>query len=93
MSSVVVENIVYEDMLYTVAEVATLLKTNPNTVYKLTRSGVLPSLKLGSIKVRKASLEKFLKDFDGKDISDPMDIKEIDFDGISRGKERKEKNV
>lgn len=86
----VVENILYEDMLYTVAEVATLLKTNPNTVYGLIRSGNLTALKLGAMKVRKQSLEKFLRDFDGQDVTDPKDVKEIDFNNISRGKEKKD---
>ncbi len=88
MGNVVVENIVYEDMLYTVAEVAVLLKTNPNKVYDLIRSGKLPALKIGATKIRKVSFEKFLKDFDGYDVTDPEDVKEIDFNNLSRGKER-----
>ena len=37
-----------EDVLYTVAEVAKLIKTNTNYVYELIKKGFLPALKLGS---------------------------------------------
>lgn len=79
MENIKVEKILYEDMLYTVSEVATLLKTNPNAIYALIRSGKLSALKLGSMKIRKITLEKFLEDYDGKDISDPLNIKEITY--------------
>ena len=39
-----------EDILYTVAETAKLLKTNPNYIYDLINKGLLPALKLGSFK-------------------------------------------
>ncbi len=79
MEHVVVEKILYEDMLYTVAEVATLLKTNPNFVYNLIKSGRLSALKLGSIKIRKISLEKFLQENDGQDLSDLSNVKKLAF--------------
>lgn len=67
-----------EDMLYTVAEVAQLLKTNTDYVYKLQRSGLLRFLKLGRLKCRKATLEEFLAKYDGLDISDPENIRPIE---------------
>ena len=66
-----------EDMLLTVPEVAKILKTNTDYVYKLQRSGLLPFLKLGRLKCRKASLEAFLARYDGHDISDPDNIRPL----------------
>lgn len=62
-------------MLYTVKEVSEILKTNVDYVHKLRKSGLLPFIKLGSYKVRKESVEKFLKDHEGKDLTDPFNIK------------------
>lgn len=66
-----------EDVLYTVSEVAKLIKTNPAYVYQLIKAGLLPVLKLGSMKIRKVSLEEFLAKYEGKDLTDPMNI--VDF--------------
>lgn len=59
-----------EDVLYTVKETSKLLKTNPNYVYELIKRGMLPALKLGSFKVRKTSLLKFIEQNEGKDLTD-----------------------
>lgn len=66
-----------EDVLYTVSEVAKLIKTNPAYVYELIKADLLPVLKLGSMKVRKVALEEFLAKYEGKDLTDPMNIKEL----------------
>ena len=66
-----------EDMLYTVAEVAEILKTNVSFVHKLRKSGVLTFLKLGCYKVRKKTLEDFLERYDGMDITDPENIRSL----------------
>ena len=66
-----------EDMVYTVSEVADILKCNVNYVHKLRRSGVLPFLKLGQYKCRKVALEKFLATYEGKDLTNPEYIKEL----------------
>ncbi|HID0828898.1 TPA: helix-turn-helix domain-containing protein, partial [Clostridium botulinum] len=66
-----------EDYIYTVDEVASILKVNKNTVYDLIRSGNLIALKLGRLKITKATLLKFLKDFNGKDLTNLDDIKEL----------------
>ena len=67
-----------EDILYTVQEVAKLIKTNPAYVYLLINEGLLPVLKLGSYKVRKVSLLEFLAKYEGKDLTDPKNIKDLD---------------
>lgn len=64
-------------ILYTVSEVAKLLKTNPDYIHRLRKAGVLPFLKLGSYKVRKEALENFLKEYEGMDLTDPFKIKEL----------------
>ncbi len=61
-------------MLYTVKEVAGLLKTSPDTVYALYHAGILPMLKLGSLKCRRETLEEFLKKYEGYDVSKPDHI-------------------
>ena len=62
------------DKLYTVKEVAKIMKVNVHRVYDLIRAGLLPALKLGSIKIRKESLEEFLRKYDGKDLTDLNNI-------------------
>lgn len=69
-------------MLYTVKEVSEILKTNVDYVHKLRKSGLLPFIKLGSYKVRKESVEKFLKDHEGKDLTDPFNIKGLENEAI-----------
>ena len=64
--------------LYTVKETAGILKTNPNYVYDLIRHGLLPAIKLGSYKIRRESLYKFLSDFENSDLTNLDDIKTID---------------
>lgn len=66
-----------EQILYTVKEVSALLKVNVDTVHKLRKSGVLPFLKLGQYKVRKQALNDFLEKYEGMDLTNPYEIKEI----------------
>ena len=68
-----------ENVLYTIPEVADLLKTNENYVYKLIKSGLLPCLKLGRFKVRRETVLNFLEAYEGKDLTDPQNVKEIDY--------------
>ena len=49
-------------MLYTVTEVAKLLKVNRNFVYKIIKDGELEAVKVGSIKVKKEALTKYVND-------------------------------
>ena len=39
-------------------------------IRKLIKKGLLPGLKLGCLKVRKISLEKFIQDYDGMNLDD-----------------------
>ena len=48
------------EMVYTVDEAAEILRCAPNYVRKLIKSGQLKCMKLGHIKIRKATLEEFL---------------------------------
>ena len=66
------------EMLYTVKEVADILKTNENYVYELHKSGLLRFLKIGRLKCRKSTLEEFLAKYDGKDLTDPYNVKEVE---------------
>lgn len=49
-------------MLYTVTEVAKLLKVNKNFVYKIINNGELEAVKIGSIKVKKEALNQYVND-------------------------------
>lgn len=70
------------DELYTVKEVSQKLKVNIHKVYELVNAGLLPALKLGSIKIRKESLEEFLEKYDGKDLSDLKNICDLQIDKL-----------
>ena len=67
-------------MLYTVKEVASILKTNVNFVYELIRRGLLPAMKLGSYKIRKDALDRFLEKYEGYDLTDLKNIIGLKFD-------------
>lgn len=66
------------DALYTVADVAKILKTNTDYVYKLQRAGLIKFMKIGRLKCRKTSLEAFLEKYDGCDLTDPFNICELE---------------
>lgn len=66
-----------DDVLYTVSEVAQILKTNTDYVYRLQRTGLLRFLKIGRLKCRKSTLEAFMERYDGMDITDPENIKPL----------------
>jgi len=68
-----------EDMLYTVKETSKILKTNTDYVYSLIKKGYIKCLKLGSYKIRKSTLESFLAQYEGYDLSDLDKISEINF--------------
>ena len=63
-----------EQLLYTVPEVAKLLRCNPKRVYDLNKAGVLPLLKLGQLKCRRETLIAFLEKYEGYDVSDPYNV-------------------
>lgn len=65
------------DYLYTVEEVAQILKVNKNAVYDLINANVIKALKLGRLKITRFELLRFLKDHNGKDLSDLNNIREL----------------
>lgn len=48
-------------MLLTVSEVAKMLKVNRNFVYKIIHNGELEAVNVGSVKVRKEALNRYLE--------------------------------
>ena len=67
-----------EDVLYTVKETSKLLKTNQGYIYSLIKAGLLPALKLGSYKIRRTALLNFLENFEGKDLTNIGEIKDLE---------------
>ena len=59
-----------DDYLLSVAETAERLKTNRNYVYELIEKGFLNCLIMGSKKVRNSEINRFLAEYEGKDLSD-----------------------
>ena len=59
-------------LIYTVQEVASILHSSPNYIYELIRK-----IKLGSLKVLKSTLERFLIQNEGKDLSDINNVKKL----------------
>ena len=70
-NEIAVEILACRDVLYTVPEVAKLLRVNKNMVYDLIRCGYLLSMKLGSRKVSRKALLEFVETFDGKTVELP----------------------
>lgn len=64
-----------ENLLYTISEVAKLLKVNRNFVYALINTGHIKSIKLGCRKVTRKSLLEFLEKYDGFDFDEIMATK------------------
>ena len=59
-----------DKLVYTVQEVAKILHSSPNYIYQLISKGYIPAIKLGSIKILKSSLERFLEENEDKDFTD-----------------------
>ena len=64
-----------DELLYTITEVAGLLKVNRNYVYSLINKGHLRSIKLGCRKVTRKSLMQVLDEYDGLDLDEVMAVK------------------
>lgn len=67
-----------QELLYTVNEVAELLKTNEAYVRRLIKKGLLKSMVLGRIKIRASALNEFLEKYEGYDVTDVDHIKKIE---------------
>lgn len=66
-----------EDYLLSVSEAAERLKTNRNFVYKLLDKGILKCLIMGSKKIRNSEINRFLAEYEGKDLTDLSNIKDF----------------
>ena len=65
------------DKLYNVVEIAEILNIGKNRVYDSVNSGILLSSYLGGDKVRSKSLDEFMEKYDGYDLSDLDNIKQL----------------
>lgn len=66
-----------DPVVYSVREVSQILHTNIGFVYDLIRAGLLPAVRLKSLRVRKDALDEFLRSFDGYDLSDLGNIRHL----------------
>ena len=66
-----------DKLVYTVQEVAKILHSSPNYIYKLIYKGYLQAIKLGSLKILSKTLNNFLIIKEGNDLSDLNTIKKI----------------
>ena len=64
-----------EEILYTASEVAELIKCNVGYVHRLRKAGLI---KLGQYKVRKQELERFLRDSEGLDLTEPEQVRRLE---------------
>jgi excisionase family DNA binding protein len=60
----------YNEMVYSVPQVAKILHVGPNYVYKLINGGYLKALKLKSLRITRASLERFFEQYEDVDLSE-----------------------
>lgn len=49
------------EMIYTVAEVAKICKTDKNTIYKEIKEGLIDTLQIGKTKISVQSLENYIR--------------------------------
>ena len=66
-----------EKLLYSFKEVGDLIGKYPYQVYPLIYSGILPAMRIGSLKVARDDLLRFIAKYKGMDISDPDNIKPL----------------
>lgn len=57
-------------ILFTVAEVGKMLGIGKPKVYELIKNGYLPALKLGGLKIKKSTIDKFLSEYENFDFTD-----------------------
>ena len=70
--------------LYTMEEAAQILQVKRGTVDKLREAGLIRCLKLGRWKVRAEELDRFLREAEGKDVTDPFNVKDIAIENAPR---------
>ncbi len=63
-----------------VSDAVKRLKTDKATVYELIKRGLLKALKIRSLKISNSEINRFLTVYQGMDLSDLDNIKEIDLE-------------
>ena len=63
-----------DNKLYSIKEVSQILRVTPRYAYDLVYRGLLPAIKLGSLKVRPEDIDAFLDKYNGYDLSNPADV-------------------
>lgn len=63
--------------LLTIKEVAEIINCNVSFVYKLNEAKVIKMMKLGSLKMRRIELDRFLEQIEGMDYTDPFNPKRL----------------
>lgn len=58
------------EILLSVPQAASLMHTQPARVRVLLKNGYLKALKLGELKIRRAEIDRFLEEAEGKDFSE-----------------------
>ncbi|ERK31790.1 helix-turn-helix domain-containing protein [Clostridium intestinale] len=67
-----------EDYLLSVSDVAKRLDISRNQTYELINRGLIKTLKFKSLKVRNSEINRFLSEYEGKDLSDLDNIRNLD---------------
>lgn len=66
-----------DKLVYSVSETGKMLGIGKIKVYNLIKTGVLPAINIGGLKVRKTAIDNFLSQYEGCDLKDPANIKAI----------------
>lgn len=66
------------EVLLTVTQAASMLQTQETVVYSLIKAGQVRALKLGNLKIRRQEIDRFLKEGEGYDFSDPQHVRPLE---------------
>ncbi|AVQ21344.1 DNA-binding protein [Fusobacterium necrophorum subsp. funduliforme] len=69
--------VINEQIVYTVAETAKILKVNKNKIYEYINQGILPAINLGTLKITHSAILSFLQKYEGMDLSNLHNIHPI----------------
>lgn len=64
-------------VVYTIQELADVLKTSRRTATQLVKSGLIHAIKIGSTKVPAKEVDRFLEANVGKDLTDPYNVVDL----------------
>ena len=67
-----------DEILLTIPQAAKLMHTDVGLTRKLVKNGHIKCLKLGELKIRRAEIDRFLKDAEGYDYKDPDNVRRLD---------------